>query len=114
MLKEGKLNRESRMMGNRNFDKRSRREQRGTGGLRLGLGLGLRGFALLVLMGGSVAWGDSIKSVEGKVFRGEAALEAGAISITATNGEVTSLSLSNIDAVVFSDGDEVIPGERNL
>src|SRR4051812_43952813 len=113
MLKEGKLNRGWTLINaNRIFKRRSRTEQRGTG--RLGVGLGLRGIVLLVLLGGSVAWGDSIKSVEGKVFRGEAALEAGAISITATNGEVTTLSLSNIDAVVFSDGDEVIPGEQNL
>src|SRR3954468_24468653 len=67
-------------------------------------------FLLLPVLGRA----DSIKLTDGKILRGETKLAPGVISITDTNGQPASLSLSNIDTVIFADGDEVIPGEQSL
>ncbi len=63
---------------------------------------------------GSNLYADSIRTIDGTVYRGTATIEEGGISVAETNGSSIRLSLSNLEAVVFANATEVIPGEQNL
>ncbi|HMC26640.1 MAG TPA: PA14 domain-containing protein [Verrucomicrobiae bacterium] len=57
---------------------------------------------------------DTIKTVDGKVYRGATQITNGVLSITDTNGSANTVALTNLDAAIFADISDVIPGEHSL
>src|SRR5947207_4613709 len=60
------------------------------------------------------AHADTIKTLDGKVFRGKTELTNGVLSITETNGSANTVALTNLEAAIFADVSDVIPGEHSL
>jgi hypothetical protein len=80
--------------------------------LRQHCGFGL--LALIFSFGLGVSKADTLKTLDGNFHHGKASVISGGVKITGTNGIETSVTLSNLDSVVFAEAAEVIPGERSL
>src|SRR5207302_8394240 len=57
---------------------------------------------------------DTIKTLDGKVYRGATQITNGVLSITDTNGSANTVALTNLEAAIFADISDVIPGEHSL
>lgn len=68
----------------------------------------------LLLASGLWARADTVKTLDGKLFRGATQITNGVLSITDTNGVANSVALTNLEAVIFADISDVIPGEHSL
>jgi len=71
-------------------------------------------FAGAAFLAALLAGADSIRTADGKTDYGKLRMEPGTLSLTATNGTVTQISISNLETAIFADDIEVLPGEQNL
>src|SRR6266404_9626818 len=60
------------------------------------------------------AYADTLKTLDGHFYRGKARVINDGIRLAETNGNELSVTLSNLDSVVFAEAEEVIAGEHSL
>src|SRR5437763_8992633 len=71
-------------------------------------------FAGAAFLAAFLAGADSIRTADGKTDYGKLRMEPGTLSLTATNGTVTQVAISNLETAIFADDIDVLPGEQNL
>ena len=65
-------------------------------------------------VGGLGLKADTIKTLDGQVYRGTTQITNGLFSIIDTNGSVSTVAVSNLESAIFAGVSDVIPGEHSL
>src|SRR5258706_4570938 len=80
----------------------------------LGGGARLATVWFMLALAPAPAKADTIKTGDGQIYQGKAQIDDGMLTIVSSNGSSDSVVVSNLEAAIFADLSDVIPGEHSL